>query len=62
MSLNAISSQVTPNMNDELLIEFKEEEVWKALQQMHPTKAPGLNGMSPIFYKKYWDIVGPNVV
>ena len=49
-------------MNDELLIEFKEEEVWKALQQMHPTKAPGLNGMSPIFYKKYWDIVGPDVV
>lgn len=29
---------------------------------MHPTKAPSPNGMSPIFYQKYWDIVGANVI
>lgn len=33
----------------------------KALQQLHPTKAPGLDGMSAIFFHKYWDIVGPSI-
>lgn len=44
------------------MAEFKAEEVWQALQQMHPTKAPGPDGMSPIFYQKYWDVVGYDVV
>ena len=29
---------------------------------MHPTKSLGPDGMSPIFFQRYWDIVGPNVV
>lgn len=28
---------------------------------MHPTKAPGRNGMSTIFFQKYWDVVGNDV-
>ena len=48
-------------MNNVLLESFKADEVWQALQQMHPTKSPGPDGMSPIFYQKYWDIVGVNV-
>lgn len=44
-------------MNVELLAEFKVEEVWRALNQMHPTKSPRPNGMSLIFYQKHWDVV-----
>ena len=29
---------------------------------MHPTKAPEPDGMSPIFFKHYWNIVRPEVV
>ena len=28
---------------------------------MHPTKAPGRDGMSTMFYQKYWDIIGEDV-
>ena len=44
------------------MCEFREDEFSLALNQMHPTKAPRSDGMSPIFYKKYWDVVGPSVV
>ena len=48
-------------MNAELLNEFKEEEMWRALMQIHPTKSFSPDGMSPIFFQKYWDVVGPQV-
>ena len=32
VSLDAISNWVTPDMNEELLVEFKVEVVWRALQ------------------------------
>ena len=32
------------------------------LKQMHPTKSSSPDGMSPIFFQRYWDIVGPHVV
>ena len=45
VSLNAVTTWVTPDMNDELLADFKVEEVWRTLKQMHPTKSLGLNGL-----------------
>ena len=29
---------------------------------MHPTKAPGPNDMSTIFFQKYWDVVGNDIM
>ena len=48
-------------MNKELIRPFTEEEVTKALHQIHPTKALGPNGISTVFFHKYWSIVGTNI-
>ena len=60
--LKSINPRITADMNESLLKEFSEVEVKKALQQMHPTKAPDPDSMSPIFYQKYWEVVGDNVI
>ena len=52
---------VIPDMNNMLLAEFSHEEVKITLFQMHPTKAPRHDGMNPLFFQKYWHIVGIDV-
>ncbi|KAL9673990.1 hypothetical protein QQ045_030254 [Rhodiola kirilowii] len=49
-------------MNEMLNAPFSEGEVKRALFQMHPTKAPGLDGFPAMFYQSNWDIVGRDVV
>ena len=48
--LHAIQPKVTPLMNQMLLKPFMTEEVRLALKQMYPLKAPGPNGMPPLFF------------
>ena len=50
-SLSDIHPRVTPAMNASLTAKFRVEEIWNALHQMHPTKSPDPDGMSPIFYQ-----------
>ena len=52
---------ITPEMNKYLLEAFGAEEVRYAISQMHPTKSLGPNGMSLLFYQKYWEVVSPYV-
>ena len=59
---HALSRCVTEDMNAELTKAFTRDEVINALKQLHPTKAPGPDGMSAIFFHKYWDIVGLNII
>lgn len=51
--LALLVGRVTEVMKEDLSREFKAEEVFTALQQMHPNKTSGLDGMSPLFYHKY---------
>ncbi|CAM8999722.1 unnamed protein product [Rhodiola kirilowii] len=48
-------------MNEQLTAPFTEGEVRRALFQMHPTKAPGLDGFSALFYQSNWNIVGSDI-
>lgn len=59
--LDMVEPCVTRAMNDSLLADFTEPEVKQAVFQMHPTKAPGPDGMPPLFFQKYWHIVGQDV-
>jgi hypothetical protein len=38
-----------------------EEEVWEALQSIRDFKAPGPDGISSIFYKRFWPLLGDMV-
>ncbi|XP_042979823.1 uncharacterized protein LOC122309995 isoform X3 [Carya illinoinensis] len=58
----ALTRKVTVVMNVDLTTEFQADEVKAALFQMDPMKAPSPNGMSPIFFQKYWHVVGDSVI
>ena len=59
--LNPVKRVVMNGMNQTLTQSYTKEEVRVALFQMHPLKAPGPNGMSPFFFRKYWHIVELNI-
>lgn len=48
-------------MGVDLSRDYTLEEIERALKQMHPTNAPRPDGMPPLFYQKFWPIVGPTV-
>lgn len=58
----AISPKVTKQMNENLVADVSEKEVRDAFFQMHPSKAPGPDGLSPIFFHNFWDVLGKDVV
>ena len=56
-ALAQVPSTITGAMNDNLIAPVTEWEVKLALFAMHPEKAPGPDGMTALFYQKFWDIV-----
>ena len=59
--LQSIQRKVTPQMNESLTRPYTTDEFRIALFQMHPSKSPGPDSMSPFFFQKYWHIVGIDV-
>jgi hypothetical protein len=49
-------------MNEALMREYTSEEIKGALDDMGDLKAPGADGMLALFYKKFWNITGQDVV
>nr|XP_023903860.1 uncharacterized protein LOC112015657 [Quercus suber] len=52
--LDCVPTMIDEEMNASLCREFEACEVATALQQMAPLKAPGPDGMSPLFYQHFW--------
>jgi hypothetical protein len=59
--INFVDTRVTDEMNNWLLHSFLEEEVQRALFQMHPLKSPGPDGYPAVFYQKIWSTIGRDV-
>jgi hypothetical protein len=59
--VDQVDTMVSPAMDDALLRDFSNEEIQRALFQMAPSKAPGPDGMTALFFQKYWHIVGEDV-
>lgn len=60
--LQHVPPRVTASMNELLVHEYSDEEIKQALDGMGDLKAPGPDGMPALFYKKFWDITGKDVV
>ena len=59
--LEGVQEVVTKEINASLAMEYKPEEVVAAIKEMAPLKAPGPDGMPPLFYQSYWSDVGTEV-
>ena len=56
-ALAQVPTTITGAMNDDLIAPVSEWEVKLAFFSMHLEKAPGPDGMTALFYQKFWDIV-----
>ena len=52
---------ITEEMNDDLTRPVSDEEIKAAVFSMDPNKTPGLDGFSVKFYRKYWEVIGPQI-
>lgn len=59
--MGAIQPRITDDMNNKLMEQYTEDEVRRALFQMHQDKAPGMDGYSALFYQRFWEVTKVDV-
>jgi hypothetical protein len=59
--LQSLKKSVTENMNQDLLKTFSVEEVYGALHDMAPLKAPGPDSFTAGFFQKNWSVVREDI-
>ena len=59
--LDGVEVVVTKEIRTELNRPFTIVELGEAIREMAPLKAPGSNGMPPLFFQTYWTDVGMDV-
>jgi hypothetical protein len=57
-----VQQLVTEDMNRGLLAPFTAEEVKKALFNIRDLKAPGSDGLHAVFYKRFWEMLGDDLI
>lgn len=57
-----VHRRVTEEMNGQLLSSFTQEEVKAALFNIGDLKAPGPDGLHAVFYKRFWNMLGTDLV
>ncbi|XP_039066899.1 uncharacterized protein LOC120212775 [Hibiscus syriacus] len=60
--IDAIDTVITDEMNGALCADFTTDEIIAAFRDIHPLKAPGIDGILTSFYRLHWDIVGADVI
>ncbi|KAL9661180.1 hypothetical protein QQ045_026002 [Rhodiola kirilowii] len=55
--MKVVPSKLNDEMRSDLTRPYSEAEVREAVFQMCPTKAPGLDGFSALFYQKNWNLI-----
>lgn len=60
--LNLIPRLVEDCINQSLTREVTDEKVKHAVFEMHPLKAPGIDGMTFFFFQNYWNVLSTDII
>lgn len=56
------SQKVSSEENESLIAPFSEEEIKEAIFSCYPEGAPGSDGLSFLFYQKFWEIIKGDIL
>ncbi|CAA7027574.1 unnamed protein product [Microthlaspi erraticum] len=61
-ALKYLSTRVTPAMNTALTRAPSNDEIKKAIAEINPDKAPGPDGMTSLFFQRFWEVTAQDII